>query len=736
MTRPASSLHDAERPSLSIAAIAAFLAVGLLGCGGEPPPEPVPIVLVSIDTLRSDRLPAYGYDGVDTPAIDRLAADGIVYERAYAHAPVTLPSHVSLFSGTLPSRHGVRDNPGYRVPRDLAWLPELLRRHGYATGGSVSAAVLAAETGMDRGFDFYDDGSQATPSDVEPDESQTPSESYRPGGVTVERALTWLDRVDQPLWFLFVHLYEPHRPYDPPEPFASRYASAYDGEIAAADAAVGSLLEGLEARGLYDGSLVVLTSDHGEGLGEHGERDHGVFVYRESLQVPLIVKLPRSRRAGRRVERPVQLVDVVPTILRRIGAPLDADSTGPGTSLLADDAGDRLIYAESYLPRLYYGASELHTLIGKRLQYIDSPNPELYDLVADPAGTENLIDQDPEIVDLYRQRIAQLTSELEPPQPIDPATRERLAALGYLGGATPATGDDLPAPQDQLDVLQLVQQAYDDLSANRLTAARRGFSEAVERNPRAAFAWAQLARTERLLGNDEAALDAMLMAIRLADHAPFRLLPTARLALRLGRTEEAEELAREALDWRPAEAKGVLARLRLRDGRVDEAHALVLEALDADPGWTAPALNLLSIYLRMDRAQEALRLADEIDDRITETPIGFNLLVGDALVRLGRPQEAIDWVEKEIALFPERPRAYGYLATLYGSLDRAEEAGLAIDRLLANVPGPEKYLTAVRTLIQLGFPREGLDLLDRGREEFPDSAELEEMQTILSRAQR
>lgn len=715
---------------------AATLALGLAGCGSEPPPAPVPIVLISIDTLRSDRLPAYGYDAVDTPAIDRLAADGIVYERAYAHVPITLPSHVSLFSGTLPSRHGVRDNPGYRAPTDLTWLPERLRQRGYATGAAVSAAVLAAETGMDRGFDYYDDGGEQEGDEAESDTPESPSENFRSGEITVDRALAWLDTVEEPLWFLFVHLYEPHRPYEPPEPFASRYASAYDGEIAAADAVVGRLLDAIRERGYYDGSLVVLTSDHGEGLGEHGERDHGVFVYRESLQVPLIVKLPGSRRAGSRLERPVQLIDLVPTILERIGVDGEAAIASGGRSLLARNGEDRLIYAESYLPRLYYGASELHTLIGKRLQYIDSPNPELYDLVADPGGTENLIDQDPELVELYRQRLEQLTSELAPPAPLDQETRERLASLGYLGGAAPTAGERLPAPRDQIDVLQLVQQAYDDLAADRLVEARQGFSDAVERNPRAAFAWAQLARTERLLGNDEAALDAMLVAIRLTDHAPFRLIPTARLALRLGRVDEAEDLARRALDWQPAEAKGILARIRLREGDTDRAHALVLEALDADPDWTAPALNLVSIYLRTGRAQEALELANQIDSRITETPIGLNLLVGDALVRLGRPQEAIEWVEKEIALFPQRSRAYGYLATLYGTLDRAEEAGLAIDRLLANVPGPERYVSAVRTLIQLGFPGEALDLLERGRQEYPDSTELEQLREILDRARR
>lgn len=709
------------------------LATGFGGCGGEPPPEKVPIVLVTIDSVRSDHLPAYGYESVDTPAIDRLAADGIVFERAFAHVPVTLPSHVSLLSGTLPSHHGVRDNLGYRVPPGLPWLPEMLRQRGYATAAVVSAAALGRSTGVARGFDLFDDGEEESASDPAEEESgdeeDRSAESYRTGAATVERAVSWLDSVDRPLWFLFVHLYEPHRPYEPPEPFASRYDSPYDGEIATADAALGALLEALDRRGLYDGSLILLTSDHGEGLGEHGERDHGLFVYRESLQVPLVVKLPRSRRAGRRVERPVQLVDIVPTVLARIEGTVEPDAAG--TSLLADDDTERSIYAETYLPRLYYGASALHTLIGKRFQYIDSPAPELFDLLDDPDSRDNLIGQDPEIVDLYRQRIEQLTSELEPPAPVPEETLQQLVELGYLGGAGSSPDQGLPALREHLDVVRQMEGAYDDFVAGRLAEAREGYREAVRSNPRAALAWAQLGQVERALDNNEAALDAMLMAVRLSDHAPYRLLGTARLALRLGRLEVAEDLARRALDWHPAEAKGVLARVRLRQGKSEDARVLVLEALEDDPSWTGPALNLMGIYLRTRRPQEALRLADDIEARLTAPAFGLDLMIGDALVRLGRSEEAVEWVEKEVALFPDRPRAYGYLATLYGSLDRPEEAGNAIDRLLASVSGPDKYTTAVRALLQLGFAREALDLLARGREEFPESGELEQLEQAL-----
>ena len=693
--------------------IGCLLAASLAACAPQPPAaEPAPVLILSIDTLRSDHLPLYGYEAGETPAIDELGADGIVFERAFAHTPVTLPSHVSLLSGVLPSRHGVRDNPGYRVPDDIDWLPEMLRRRGFATGAAVSAAVLRRATGMDRGFDVYDDGGDTG--------LQAPNE--RSGEATVDTALEWIDSLETDLWFLFTHLYEPHRPYHPAAVFADRFDSPYDGEIATADAAIGRLLDGLRTRNLYDGTLIILTSDHGEGLGEHGERDHGVFVYRESLQVPLIVKLPDRRRAGERVAHPVQQIDLLPTIVQMVvGSP---GGTDLGKSVLEAGSEERLIYAESYLPRLYYGSSELHTLIGPRLQYIDSPQPELYDLLEDPAGLINLIDRDPQIVELYRTRVNQLTSALEPPRPIDESTRRQLASLGYLGGAAPASADDLPAPRGQLELLRIIEQAYDAISAKDYEEASKGFRHAVELNPMAAFAWAQLSRAEQALGRDEEALEASLMAIRLTDSAPFRLLPAARLALKVKRYEEAADLARRAADWSPAESEGVLSRVALADGNLTRARQHALAALAADATWTAPALQLLTVYLRNGQPQEGLSLADDIEARIDTAPAGLNLLIGEALVQLGRGDEAVEWVEQEVMRFPQRPRAYGYLATLYAELERAEETGATLDRLLDNVPGPARYVTAVRALIQIGFPSEAVALLGRGLGEYPTSPEL------------
>ncbi|MES1211548.1 MAG: sulfatase, partial [Acidobacteriota bacterium] len=267
---------------------------------------------------RADHLPAYGYRGVETPAFDELRRDGDLFEKAYTPTPLTFPAHSSLLTGVLPAVHGVRDNVGYHLDKgkiergELPYLPWLLRKKGYATGAAVSAYVLQAKGGLDTGFDLYEDS-------IEFRSNTGLGGLQRPGGETLKLARGWLDSVKDKPFFFFFHLYEPHTPYQPVEPFASRYASKYDGEIATADRIVGDLLAELKRLGVYDRALIILVSDHGEGLGEHGEEEHGVLLYDEAIHVPLLLKLPDAQLAGSTVSKPAQLTDVAPTVLALLG---------------------------------------------------------------------------------------------------------------------------------------------------------------------------------------------------------------------------------------------------------------------------------------------------------------------------------------------------------------------------------------------------------------------------------
>jgi arylsulfatase A-like enzyme len=307
--------------------VASLAAVSVVACSGGGDrglglPADTPVVLISVDTLRSDRLPAYGYDVIETPAIDRLRRDGVLFERAYTNVPLTLPAHVSLLSGVLPFAHGVRDNLGYTVDAGAApLLQQVLKEAGFATGAAVSAYVLRRATGIDAGFDFYDDA-------VEHTDRPGIQAIQRSGAATLDAVLPWLRSASGGPLFLLFHIFEPHSPYEAPEPFASRYASPYDAEVAAADKVVGDLLDELDELGLYDPALIFFLSDHGEGLGEHGEDEHGLFLYRSTLQVPLIVKLPRAARAGETIAHPVQLVDIHPTVTSALGLPHDGRLAG------------------------------------------------------------------------------------------------------------------------------------------------------------------------------------------------------------------------------------------------------------------------------------------------------------------------------------------------------------------------------------------------------------------------
>lgn len=391
------------------------------GCGpgtNRSPEFPgAPVILVSIDTLRADHLPAYGYSRVETPNIDALQRDSILFENAYSQCPLTLPSHLSMLTGLLPAEHGVRTNLGYHFDGNAhPTLARILRTHGYATGAAVSSYVLRGATGINDSWDFFDD---SVGGDVE--WTQDVSLLQRPGGETARRALAWVASVKSRPFFLFLHIYEPHLPYEPPEPYRSRYGATYDGEVAASDGVVGEFLGQLERDGLYDRAIVLLVSDHGEGLGDHGEQEHGILLYREVLHVPLLLKLPASRDAGTRLREPVGLTDIVPTItsLLKLGG-----EPGRGANLLdrgrRGKALPREIYSETYYPRIHFGWSHLRSLVNDRHHYIDGPKPELYAIVRDPQEATDTALADAGVARSMKKELRGYPADFVSPGRVDP----------------------------------------------------------------------------------------------------------------------------------------------------------------------------------------------------------------------------------------------------------------------------------------------------------------------------
>ena len=619
----------------------------VLACSrAETPREQSPVIVISIDTLRADHLPAYGYRAIATPAIDALRADGILYASAWSHAPTTLPSHASILTGLLPYQHGVRNNIGYKLEGHDS-LPAMLKRSGYATGAAVSAYVLRGETGLGPLFDFYDD-------DVAGPANVSIGRITRDGFATSDVASQWIARQNGPFFF-FLHLFEPHTPYE----------GSYDAEIVKSDAIVGRFLDRLKAAGIYDRALIVLLSDHGEGLGDHGEGEHGVFLYRETMQVPLIVKLPNSSRAGETIDTPVQLIDVMPTI-----AKLTGNATN-GASLLEPPAS-RQIYAETMLPRIHFGWSELKSIVAAPHHFIDAPRVELYDLARDPRERTNIAADERRVLADLRRAMESHASELNAPSNISGEDAEKLAALGYIGSVRSTEGE-LPDPKDRIS----------DLEALKRASTIEDFRAIVTRNPQFADAWLRLAALQERQGQLDDAIESYRAAITAAPAlAAENASALGSLYLRTGKLADAEAHAQLANNHH------LLGRIALARRDLAAAEREARLAMN-DPLRKNPAAILLAqIQVHQGRLPEALATLQPIPPTRD-----LELTRGDILARLERADEAAAAFEKEIAAYPDNLDAYAKLALLQMSLGRDPRP--VIERMVSANPHSAKLANEI-----------------------------------------
>lgn len=697
-----------------------ILLLALAGCGQARKPAgrafpKAPVVLISIDTLRSDHLPFYGYKGVETPALSALRNDSILFESAWSHAPLTLPSHVTLFTGLLPDRNGVHDNLGYSVNPAVPTLAELLKKSGYATGGAVTSLVLSGASGVGRGFDLWDD-------DVVPTRAfQALSRVQRPGDEAEASIERWIEKQTGPL-FAFLHLYEPHAPYEPKEPFRSRYPNPYDGEIATADAITGRFLDFLKAKGLYDRALIIFLSDHGEGLSDHGESEHGVFLYREVLQVPLLVKLPKGDApAPQSVPVPVQLSDVFTTIGKAVG--LDGFTAPPGTSSLIDIADglvrpERRIYAESFFPRTHFGWSELRSLVDGRWHYIEAPRPELFDLGSDAAERSNLAEGRPEPFRKMRIEMEKLRTSFEAPGAVDPETAKKLASLGYLSSGAPAGAGPLDDPKDHIETVQLMKEALREFVEGSPARTVAIAGKLLAQNPRMLDIWELDGQALAKLGRTDEALAALKKTIELAPAGSTQyILSFANHCLEMGKPAEAKKHAELARSLGDPAGHEVLARACLALGDLDGAEAAARAAMQTDRNRDRGMLVLAQVESRRGDLPKALELSSHVQEGAARSlPLpGLHLLRGDVFARMGRSAEAETEFREELRAYPTTLAAWSSLVILYAAGNRPTDARKAIEEMVAASPGVDAYLAAFQTLSILGdragaehWKREGL----------------------------
>lgn len=715
------------------------LSAGLLALAGCARPggtarlvfPRAPVVLISVDTLRSDHLPLYGYKGVETPALSSLRADSILCERAYAPAPLTLPSHLSILTGALPAEHGVHDNLGYHLAAKTPTLAELLKAKGYRTGAAVSAIVLNGTSGVNRGFDFYEDSIEPT------DYHEALGRVQRPGDESAALLAHWIEAPGEGPIFAFLHIYEPHAPYEPKEPFRSRYTSAYDGEIATADAIVGGFLSHLKSRGLYDGALIVFLSDHGEGLAEHGEDEHGVFLYREDLQVPLLVKLPGTGAssaplAGSTVSAPVVLTDVFATIGAAVG--LEGLPAREGAvSILELAAGraapKRTLLAETQFPRIHFGWSELSSLLDGRFHYIEAPRPEFFDLAKDPGERENLATSKPDALRAMRTELLKRRAPFEAPGEVSEEDTKKLASLGYLSTGATAGSGPLADPKDEIGTIRLLNDAMAKVATGHPDASLPVFEKLLHDNPRMFDVWELYSQALFDAGRPDEALTARKKTVELAPReATLPLLSVANLCLQIGKLEEARKHAELAQQRGDPTASEVIARVCLAEGKLNEAEAAARSVVGVGKVRRRALLTLARVASHRGDYAKALDLARQASlspDGKPDAPlVGVHRLRGDVLARMDRPLEAEKEFQEEIRLFPKSVDVRIELAVVYASLQRPEDVRRTLEALVTEISSPDAYSKAVKTLTVIGDRAGAEAMRRRGLSRFPRDTRL------------
>jgi arylsulfatase A-like enzyme/Tfp pilus assembly protein PilF len=615
------------------------------------------IILITLDTTRADRMGFLGSQGGLTPNLDALARQGVVFTRAYAHAPLTTISHASILTGTYPQFHHVNDF-GAPLPKDVPFAPEILRARGYRTAAFVSSLILdpieGAAPGFDRGFDVYDAGFHVR----RPGEDRYQAIERRADEV-VSRALAWVNRRRGGPFFLWIHLYDAHDPYDPPAPYKNRYASdPYDGEIAYTDSVVGKLLDQLRARGLYDGTMIAVMADHGEALGEHGETAHGVFLYDETLHVPLLFKLPQQRFAGQRIEARAALVDVLPTLLETAGVAVPKAIQGESLAAMMKLASrleavpDHVAYAENDYPRKAFGWSSLRALRTGKYLFVQAPRKELYDQKADPhaehdlsatatAVTETLATQ----LSAFRQKTASSTAA--PKGKIDPEQQQKLSALGYVasGSGDKPVGEGLEDtgadPKDKIEVVNLLHDAILLIEETRYKDAVPMLEKVMVQEPDIPIAYIQLGTAFTWLKE----------------------------------YEKAVPLLRRAVEMRPDQGitRYALGLALYETGDYEAAVPEMQAAIAKSPKWAALHFSLAAVYARLNRVPDAQK---ELEKTLELKPDHFraNLTLGRMFSLQGKAAAGLPRLKKAAKLQPGSREAHLFLADAYSQLGQQQNA--------------------------------------------------------------
>jgi arylsulfatase A-like enzyme/Tfp pilus assembly protein PilF len=710
---------------------ASGLELGRPSSGASP--GALNLIVITLDTTRADRIGAYGYPNIETPAIDRLAREGVLFEQTMATAPLTLPAHCSIFTGRFPPEHGVRDNGGFFLSPQQLTLATILKRGGLRTGAVVGAYVLDGKWGLNQGFETYVDDF-----DLSKLSGFALGDVQRPGNEVVDKALPWLEKVKRQRFFAWLHFYDPHTPYEAPEPFRSRYADhPYNGEIAFVDSQVARVVDFLERNRLLDRTIVAVMGDHGEGLNQHNEGTHGFFIYESTTRVPFIIRAPFDLMRGRRVADPVRAVDLLPTVLDLMG--IRPPKAIAGVSLIPLMTGARQTldlegYAEALYSLHHFGWSELRAWRVGRYKAIDAPRPELYDLERDPHETTNLYGERRTVADGMIARLREQEKEAQgkdaaskPTPEVDPEARARLAALGYVGSFVATVSEsrtNRADPKDKIELFNLMTDAResskDKNSFDKVVGMLR---KVVADDPNVIDAWFNLGNAYSRVGRYEEAIPYFRKALELKPDYDLPVINMANAYRRLGRDDAALAGYEHYLtiDPKNAHVRYQVGEIYLDRGDVPRAEQNFRQALQIDPR-EASAVNAIGViaFQRGDlkTAEREVRRALEIksDVRLAH----YNLaLIAEERQDL-RTAEAEYRMELEI--HPTAFKAAFNLAQLYERMgNRGAQIAALRQAITINDRLAEAYVYLAKAYLDDGsnlqeavqLARKGIELLPR-----------------------
>ena len=662
----------------------------------RPNPSHPNVILITVDTLRADHVGCYGAQTVKTPTLDALAHDGVVFERAISQVPLTWPSHAVILTGTYPFQNGVQDFTGQPLAPQFRSVAQAFQKAGYTTGAVISAFVLDRSWGLARGFDFYDDAFSA-----ETFEKKETGLVDRRAGESVTHAIAWLKKTPRRPFFLWLHLYDPHSPYDPPEPYRSEYHDhLYDGEIAYADHELGTLMVWLKQNRLYDSSLIVALSDHGESLGEHGEEEHGFFIYNATAHVPLIVKPPAgSGVAAGRHREPVETTSVAPTLLQLAGLKNSTDAIEKqfqGQSLFdatalsvktlaAKTAGTQnsSAYSETFYPFSSFGWSPLHALESERFHFIEAPKPELYDLESDPGEVRNIAAEQPATVSVLHEKMQALLARNPFAQSqvdagkLSPDAQEKLRALGYFGFRAAVSAESLKQgladPKDKLWEFNSILKAEDAFQRGEDDKAEALLTEVQEKDP--AIYVIPFLLGESALRRQEwsSAADQLHRCLQLNPNFDNAMTGLARALAKLGRGEEASSWLDKALQSNPQNYRAWYQKGLLEASDPTAAQSAFEKTIAIQPNFSAGQRELGMIFFQQKQfATAAPHLEKAVELGLDEARL-HNFL-GICYNRTNRSAKAVREFQHAIQLDPNLAEAHLNLAFAHQLLHQAKAA--------------------------------------------------------------